>query len=359
MKYDYLVHSNYNPQGFGGIERVVNQVIGIINISKLKAVCICGSGCVSGKEKIGTTEILNIPIIAKVFGAPVLKWGNLNLLRYGFRSTAIIFQEPYPSLWPAIAFLSWIVKKRVIVVVHADPENGIFISRAYKFIRRFVFYKSEIILTSPFVGRDLIGVSGRSHTVIPLCIDEPEMPSNVVLGIKKPYCLYIGRLASYKGIDVLASAIKRCPNIKFVIAGDGPQQEIIKQLIADQAVKNVHFIGRTISEGEKSWLIQNSRFVVFPSTSRNEAFGLVQLEAMHAGKALVNTLLGTGVNFVAPDKICAITVRPRDVSDLAMGIKKLWCNKPMADRLGRGGRERYRLCFSRKQFIDSWKKVLC
>ena len=73
-----------------------------------------------------------------------------------------------------------------------------------------------------------------------------------------------------------------------------------------------------------------------PSTERAEQFGLVQLEAMHCGKPVVATRLGTGVEYVTLDEVTGLLVEPGNESALAQALNRLLGDPALRARLGRG-----------------------
>jgi rhamnosyl/mannosyltransferase len=84
---------------------------------------------------------------------------------------------------------------------------------------------------------------------------------------------------------------------------------------------------------------------VFPSNAESEAFGLVQLEAMAAGKPVINTRLKTGVPEVSIDGETGITVNPNAPHELAEAMRKLHENPELRQRLGQNARERVKQHF--------------
>lgn len=297
-------------------------------------------------------------IITKVHGAPLLLLGNLKFLYYGAKSDLIIFQEPYPFLWPSIFLLRYFLQKKIIVLIHADPAASRFTKLIYKSARSMVFRGAACVATSPNVQESVSSIYYKYNEVIPLCIpDAPPCPTALNLELPEDFVLYFGRLANYKGIDVLIEAARCMPQVNFVIAGDGPLRTLVRDA-ALAGVGNIIFINKFITEEEKTFLIEKSSFVVFPSTSANEAFGLVQLEAMRAGKPLINTDLNTGVNYVAPHMVCALTVRPNCSKDLENAIRQLSQSPALRSELGMNGRDRFASLFSSDAFEKSWKNIL-
>ena len=94
-----------------------------------------------------------------------------------------------------------------------------------------------------------------------------------------------------------------------------------------------------------------ARLFVLPSIGDNEAFGIVQLEAMACGKAIVNTRLATGVPWVARDGAEARTVSPGSTAELAAAIRQLLDDGDGAAELGRRGRARVAELFERACFL--------
>jgi len=78
----------------------------------------------------------------------------------------------------------------------------------------------------------------------------------------------------------------------------------------------------------------------------------VQLEAMAAGKPVVNTALGTGVTYACPTGSCAVTVPPRDSDALAAAVQGLLDDPAASARLGAAGRARVTEEFSVPAMIE-------
>lgn len=352
-----LVHSNYSPANHGGIEFVVSVLLKIFS-KKNSLTCFFGGLQNENSHTNDNMQFVSRRIILKAGGASLLSWGNLYFIKSSLKSRLIIFQEPYPTLWPAILFVRRILRKKVIVLIHANPVSRTWIMKLYDQIRSFVFSGSICVTTSPNLLSQ-IDISRFSRSlVIPLCI--PDEPSNCEgkINIEKRFALYIGRLAKYKGIEYLLESAKICPEVNFVIAGDGPLAGYISSYIQENNIKNIDFFNRFVSEEEKYGLISRSDFVLFPSVSENEAFGLVQLEAMKSRKAIINTWLNSGVNYVAPNQICAITVTPKKSNELSAAVRMLWNDTPLSIKLGQNGFSRLNSLFHEELFVKSWNSLL-
>ncbi|MDD4877886.1 MAG: glycosyltransferase family 4 protein [Candidatus Nanoarchaeia archaeon] len=141
-----------------------------------------------------------------------------------------------------------------------------------------------------------------------------EMFAKVDSGLlKKTYNLngklvisYVGRIQKYKGLDqvisILPDILKKHKNVVFLAMGkDADDMERLKKLASDLKVsEHVIFTG-SVTEEEKMQGLDISKIFVFPSEW--EAFGIVLVEAMARGNALISTkteggkyLIKEGVN---------------------------------------------------------------
>jgi rhamnosyl/mannosyltransferase len=95
-----------------------------------------------------------------------------------------------------------------------------------------------------------------------------------------------------------------------------------------------------------------AKVLAFPSVTEAEAFGLVQLEAMAAGKPVVNTDLPTAVPHVARDGKEGFTVPPNDPAAFAQSLRRLLDQPDFAAKLGAAGKERVHSEFSQSLFLS-------
>lgn len=357
---DLFIHSNYNPlTSRGGIEVVVDQLLTIARSAGYSVECFCGDDA-DREVRSGQILLHCRKILLKLSGACFLSRGNGRFIKYARASRLIIFQEPYPSLWPAVLVIRFLYKIPIIVLVHADPTAPAVIKRLYGCLRAFVFSGCTCVATSPNIGRKVFTARFLDSRVIPLCLPDVqrsdtflEMPQ-----IPEKFALYFGRLVSYKGIEYILKAARFLPHVDFVIAGTGPLGNLVTESITGMNLRNVCFISRFISESEKEILISRSQLLLFPSVTENEAFGIVQLEAMRAGRPIVNTDLDTGVNFVAPHMNCALTVPPMNAEKLAEAIDRLWRDHDLRENLGANGFRRYTELFASENFQSTWKRLM-
>jgi glycosyltransferase involved in cell wall biosynthesis len=81
--------------------------------------------------------------------------------------------------------------------------------------------------------------------------------------------------------------------------------------------------------------------LVLPSVTRNEAFGLVQLESHACGVPVVSTDLPSGVPFANQHGETGLVVRPGDPAELAAALSLLLEDGALRARLGRQARDRF------------------
>jgi glycosyltransferase involved in cell wall biosynthesis len=156
---------------------------------------------------------------------------------------------------------------------------------------------------------------------------------------RRPYLLAAGRHVHAKGLDVLIDAyrlvLERHPAAPdLVIAGDGEERTELQTRAATHGIADrIEFVGQC-DRARIARLFKGCACFVLPS--RHEPLGIVNLEAMAAGKPVIATRVG-GVPEVVIDGVTGLLTSPGDPVDLANGVCRLLENPTLAERLGKAG----------------------
>lgn len=150
---------------------------------------------------------------------------------------------------------------------------------------------------------------------------------------EKKVILFVGRLAEKKGVMYLIEAMKQV-DAKLIIAGDGPLKEALeKQAEAQQS--DIQFIGPKTHDELRTIYASADIFVAPSVTAKDgdkEGFGLVLLEAMASGLAVVGSRSG-GIPDLIRDNENGLLAKEKDAIDLAEKINQLIKNESLRQKL--------------------------
>ena len=246
---------------------------------------------------------------------------------------------------PAVlTYISDVVRQRWLGAAYAP-----LMWRTLRSMRAIVANCPAYARTSPVLTHPSIRDKVR---IIPLGIEESSYPQvgdervfeRIGVGRGEAYFLFIGMLRYYKGLHFLIDAARRV-DARIVIVGTGPEGEALHGHARECGAGNVVFAGH-VSDAEKVALLQRCRALVLPSHLRSEAYGMVLIEAAMFGRPLVSCEIGTGTSFVNAHEQSGFVVAPCDPEALGRAMATLLADEALADRLGRGARERYERLFS-------------
>lgn len=161
----------------------------------------------------------------------------------------------------------------------------------------------------------------------------------------------VGRLTPYKGFRYLIEAISileaRIPGIQLKIVGDGPQRKELESLSAELNISgNISFLGFQPKPEE---FLKEARLVVLPSLI--EPFGLVFLEAMAYGKAVVAFDVPAG-NEIIEKGVSGLLVEPCNPVAMANAIEELLSDSSLACKIGKNGRESVHKKFNFERVVN-------
>ncbi len=146
--------------------------------------------------------------------------------------------------------------------------------------------------------------------------------------------VFVGTFSFRKGSDVVAAALSgvlaRHPQTHFSVFGAGVPAEVVLNQFAPGVRDRVHVAGAVSSE-MLAQRLQPFAIMVFPT--RYEGFGIVVLEAMRAGIAVVTTRTGAGVDVVR-DGHNGMIVPIGDVEATAVATTRLLDDSALRIRLG-------------------------
>lgn len=160
-----------------------------------------------------------------------------------------------------------------------------------------------------------------------------------------------------KGIDYLLTALGHTDSeVRLVVAGDGPARAWLEEKAAAEGLdQRVHFSG-WLAPDEIESLYARCDLVVCPSVW-NEPFGLVGIEAMAHGKAVVAFDCG-GIAEWLRDGVTGTLCKRKDTEALARAIDRLARHPDERLRMGAAGRQRVEEEFRPRRHLDRLQEIL-
>jgi alpha-maltose-1-phosphate synthase len=205
--------------------------------------------------------------------------------------------------------------------------------------------RADILMTYPRVPADRVHVI---HNGIDAAQYSPDDGLDVLdrFGIEadRPSVAFVGRVTRQKGLQVLLRAAARlAPEAQLVLCAgqaDTPELQaevssLVEHLRATRS--GVIWLAGMLEKREVIQILSHATVFICPSLY--EPLGIVNLEAMACGTAVVASAVG-GVPEVVADGVTGMLVPPDDEKALAEAINALIANPARAAEFGVRGRAR-------------------
>jgi phosphatidyl-myo-inositol alpha-mannosyltransferase len=268
--------------------------------------------------------------------------------RYVSQANTMLERERFDLLHfhePFVPFLSLVLLRQSTSVNIATFHAYAGFSPSYEFGSRFLGSYAERLH-----GRIAVSAAARhfidrffpgDYKVIPNGVDVDRYRKAVPLarwqdGTRN--VLFVGRHEPRKGLIELLKAFrilrKTGCECRLLVVGSGPQEREARRYVMTRRLGGVEFLGR-VSDDEKAQLFKTADVYVSPATGR-ESFGIVLLEAMAAGTAIVCSDIH-GYKGVVRRGTDGLLVPPRKPKALAAAIGTLLADDELRARMGRSG----------------------
>jgi len=187
----------------------------------------------------------------------------------------------------------------------------------------------ENYLGRPFGARGSVVYSG---------VAPDDFAGAIPYDTPRPYILAMGRLVREKGFDLLIQAFAKTDmDVELLIAGEGPERLSLEHQIRDLGLEGrVTLFGRA-DRTQAVALFAGCRFFVM--SSRQEPMGIVNLEAMAAGKAVIAPRVD-GVPEIVVDGETGLLVPSGEIDGYAKAMMRLNSDPELRRRLGEAGKLR-------------------
>jgi len=357
------------PPHEGGIELFSYDLLEYLNKNGIKADLLCFGDC-TNELYLKSFKCLSSKLNFKM---------NSALISYDYVKIFKKIEQNYDIIHihspnPLAEILVLTTKKKVIIHWHSDIVKQKILYKFYKPFQNLVLKKANIIIcTSPQYlesSKQLHNYKAKS-VVIPLGLNINRLSNSNYENCRyneikpnlqdKKVVISIGRFVEYKGFEYLIESAKYLnENIKIIIVGTGPIYKKLNKKVIEMNLKEKVFLPGRIDN--ISLFIKNSDLVCLPSVSRNEAFGLVLVEALFFGKPLITTnIVGSGVNYVNKNNITGLIVPPKDPVSLANSINKLLSDKKIYETLSKNAQERFKefeISLIGSKIINIYKEII-
>jgi glycosyltransferase involved in cell wall biosynthesis len=341
----------FYPPHMGGIETHLQALCGEVSKCMDLEVVAASDGRQKIEEIVDGVRVCRVPT-SLTFASTPLCPGMVTEIN---RANPDILHIHLPNPTAVLAYLASKHRGPLVVTYHSDTVRQKILGPMFApFLHRALGRASAIIATSPDYRRTspvLAQHLDRCH-VIPygIALEEFEQADpGAVASVRARYgerlILSVGRLVYYKGFEFLIQAMRQVRG-RLLIIGTGPLRAKLEQMIAELGLADKVVLVGEIQNAEVTPYYHAAELFALASIARSEAFGIVQIEAMAAGRPVVNTSLDSGVPFVSLDNQTGLTVPPENPEALAAAINRLLDDGELRQKLGSAARLRARQEFS-------------
>lgn len=224
----------------------------------------------------------------------------------------------------------------------------------YRFNNIYTKKISCIITPSEFYRKKLIE-DGIKHDKIKALHNFINLNDYEIETINGDYALYLGRLSEEKGILNLISAFSNLNVGKLYIAGDGPEKDIINEMIKNKNLEDkIKMLGFLKPDAVKE-AIRNSRFVVVPSIWYENCPYSV-METLAIGKPIIGADIA-GIPELVKKEYSGLIYKYDDINELASKMLYLFDNEEIAKQYGKNAKEQAVLEYGKEKYYKNILKI--
>jgi rhamnosyl/mannosyltransferase len=337
-KHSYLQLGKFFPPDWGGIETVTyNILLGLTEQGLKNAVIVFGKNNLSELLSVGncSAKIFRVKykkLFQAPFGVDYIKALKKNASEYDI----VIVHIPNPFAAIALALSGY--KGKVVLYWHSDVVNKGILGSLLVPLERWLISRANIVIAPTKVHlnfsryRALLLPKGY---VVPYPID-PQLVSvadrcreivRMIDGKMEIRILAIGRLVEYKGLEYLVRAIPSLLSeysIRVDILGDGQLKPNLDSLIYELGLNECIFLRGSVTEDERNAYLLKADIFCLPSITKQEMYGMVQIEAMAYGLPIISTgIVGSGSPELTRMTGAGIIVDPCSAEKITLAIKAL------------------------------------
>lgn len=365
-----LILSPFFTPNIGGVESHLDDLVYELNRHKIKSFVLTYSPLTTNtpylsKEKRELCNIIRFPWFGYQLFPRLEKYPLLEF----------IYLTPYLFIR---SFFWLLFNKHKISIIHSHGLNAAFIGN----ILAFIFNKKHLCSTHA-VYENVSGISEKitkhilsnCHKI--LCLSNASINQLKKWGVNEQKIslyrywinlkkfipskktedfkiLFVGRLIVKKGIRVILKTASLLPNQKFIIVGNGPLENEVKNFSLKH--KNITFLGAI--EYTKLPKIYQMANIFCIASQYPEGFGRVLMEAVASGLPVIGSNMGAIPE--ALDNSVSILFKPT-TKNFITHIKSLTQNKNIYDQLQKNCRPYAQKKFSNKNFdtfLTTYQKLL-
>ncbi len=253
------------------------------------------------------------------------------------------------------------IRSRIPTVVRLSSYRDLWIPFGFKFTCCFERFLEDLALKradAVFAPSEWVADCVRSKLNVPVKViespfvppsgdEDPTIMEKYVSRDKKPYGLYFGSLAEWKGVFVLSKALRnilaKYDNLHFLFVGDdisvrdgkAASEYIMEELKGfNDRVTRFNALPHT----QLFPIIRNAEFVVLPSLADN--FPNACIEAMSLGKVVIGSR-GCGFEQLIEDRANGFLCEPGDTTSLINLLNRtITMSKNDKEQMGKRAMER-------------------
>ncbi len=370
----------YYPPYAGGMENFLRDLLKALGNEGVDVSGLVHNhlpGKESLREDVEGTQIFRASILGQLLYAPISLSFPLVLRQalLSFRPHLLHLHFPNPSAFWSWAFsgardIPWVIQWQADVTPSAIDRRLKPAYQCYRPLEQCTLKRSKKILVAskPYLHHSAPLKQWVSKcAVIPLGVDPERLPEPRETALRqaekswKPNCLRVlavGRLTYYKGFDVLIRATGKIQGVAVQIVGEGALMATLQREICQSGLENRVLLRGGLSNEMLQGLLATCDALCLPSLERTEAFGVVLLEAMRYGKALVvSDIPGSGTGWVVREGECGLLAAPGDEKSLAKCLASLAAAPLQCRVLGEKGRKNFMKKFHIQSVARQTKKV--
>ena len=240
------------------------------------------------------------------------------------------------------------------------PQGGLYV-RLLMMIEGAVLRRVSLVTTpSKYLCELLTKFYGVPKEKLIVNYNAADVPASVATVSRTPHQVMTAvRLVEWKGVDGIIQAVSvlkdNFPDIRLIIAGDGPEKESLVALVRTLRLQDdVTFLGQLAPEKIRELQAQSDVQVL---NSRYEGLPHGVIEGFATQTPIVATDI-PGTDEAVYHEKTGLLVPPGDTRALAKAIERLFRDEPLRMRIIKGGEELLSERFSWEAHLERFNGML-